>query len=218
MTRLRLRLVVPAALLTSASLALAYSSGPPTSETGAISIGLFPRENTCILCHAGNPANAAVGSLQIVGVPNPYEPGTPYTLTVQLASDRTAANATRKWGFEITAIRADDGSGTGTFSVLDPTTTKAVAGSGAFAGRTYVEHTSAGTQTGAASPVSWQVQWTAPNLPAPFRVYFFAAGNAANGNGASTGDFIYTTVESTTVDVTPTLPTTWGQVKSKYRP
>src|SRR5262249_37544024 len=124
MPRIRLRLVVPAALLTSASLALAFSSGPPQSETGAISIALFPSDGTCIGCHTGNPLNAAVGSLQILGVPNPYKPGMPYTLTVQLASDRTAANATRKWGFEITAIRADNGAGIGTFTLLEPANTQ----------------------------------------------------------------------------------------------
>src|SRR5262249_30808584 len=156
--------------------------------------------------------------LKISGMSDPYTPGATYTLNVQLASNRTAADINRKWGFEITAIRADNGAGTGTFTLVDPTITQTKPGFGAFTGRTYVAHTSAGTRTGLASPVSWDVKWTAPNQPAPFRVYFFVAGNAANGNGSSGGDFIYTAVDSATVDVTPTVPVTWGQVKSRYRP
>jgi hypothetical protein len=217
MRRFRLRLAVPGLLLATVGLAFAFSSGPPASYTGAISIGSFPRENNCTLCHSTNPLNTPVGGIQIQGIPAAYVPGASYALTVQLSSDRTVGDVNRRWGFELTAIRADDGQGTGTFTLLDADT-KQVPGGGAFAGRTYVEHMLSGIRQGQSSPATWQVQWNAPNQPAPYRVYFFAAGNAANGNGSSVGDFIYTTVDSSTVDVTPTLPVTWGQVKSRYRP
>ncbi len=216
MRRPRLPLIVPAALLTTAGLALAFSSGPPASYTGALSVAGVPGEPNCTLCHSGNPLNAATGAVRILNVPKPYLPGGVYTLTVELSSDRTAGPPGRKWGFEITAVRADNGQGTGTFAVVDPDT-RVVTGASVWASRTYVEHISTGTRTGQVSPVQWQLQWTAPDQPAPYQVYFFAAGNAANGNGFTTGDFIYTTAETTTVDVTPIAPATWGQVKSRYR-
>ena len=45
-------------------------------------------------------------------------------------------------------------------------------------------------------------------------VLFFAAGNAANGNGARSGDFIYTTSAGLPSPSTPVTPVSWGEIKS----
>jgi hypothetical protein len=41
--------------------------------------------------------------------------------------------------------------------------------------------------------MAWHFDWTAPATP-PDTIYFYAAGNGANNNNRSTGDYIYTTV------------------------
>jgi hypothetical protein len=45
---------------------------------------------------------------------------------------------------------------------------------------------------------TWTFQWVPPATGAPAAVTIYAAGNAANGNGDPTGDYIYTT--SATLD------------------
>jgi hypothetical protein len=63
-------------------------------------------------------------------------------------------------------------------------------------GKIYVEHIPAGTHAGDPGPVSWSFEWTAPETP-PDSVVFYAAGNAANNNGSTSGDYIYTTTWTT---------------------
>ena len=56
----------------------------------------------------------------------------------------------------------------------------------------YIHHSEFGTFPGDPGPKSWTFEWRAPdNDVGPIR--FSAAGNAANNDGRSTGDFIYTT-------------------------
>jgi hypothetical protein len=181
-------------LLLASGLALAFSSGPPASETGAAATGSAPAEGTCQLCHSGNTLNTS-GTLSILNVPAVYKPDSQYIFTVQLSSTQNSSFANRKWGFEITAVNAGTGGGFGTLarSHADTSTTQIVNGAGNFSTRRYVEHNSSGTRTGLASPVSWTLRWTAPNAASStVRALFFAAGNAANGDGSSSGDWIYT--------------------------
>jgi hypothetical protein len=94
-----------------------------------------------------------------------------------------------RWGFQITALDTADNP-IGTLLVLDTVRTqKQVAGSG----RQYINHKSAGTDPGVPNTApGWVLQWIAPAaLAGP--VTFYAAGNAANNNGANSGDFIYAT-------------------------
>jgi uncharacterized protein (TIGR03437 family) len=60
------------------------------------------------------------------------------------------------------------------------------------AGVSFIEHTSVGTRNGTRNGVTFQFDWTPPATNAG-PVTLYVAGNAANGDGASTGDFIYTT-------------------------
>ena len=51
------------------------------------------------------------------------------------------------------------------------------------------------TFTDSAGPVEWAFDWVAPDT-AQGKIYFFATGNAANGNGSTAGDFIFSAVDS----------------------
>jgi hypothetical protein len=221
-TRLLFHLAGIACLAAGVSLALAHThsaSGPDPSYTGAPALGAKPAENKCVLCHSNfewNNLDTPGGSIELMGVPETYDLGATYPLTIKLNSDSTAAAAFRKWGFQITAVRASDGEGVGTFVLPDPDTLKIVSGSGTLASRQYLEHAPPGTRTGLAGPVTWSFSWQAP-ATAQGRVYFFFAGNAADGTGDPGNDFIFTgsaTVRDATV---PVRPTTWAAIKNRYR-
>jgi hypothetical protein len=193
--------------------ALAYNGDPPTSTTGAPAIGARPVEESCIDCHDSFGLNNG-GSVQLINAPTYYQPGQVYAMTVRVTSSQTAGSSGRSWGFQLTAARFSDGNGAGTFATVAGQGTMIAAGSGSFASRSYIE-VSNGDRPGAASPVEWQVQWTAP-AAGTGQVAFFFIGVAANGAQGTNGDWVYTG-SHTTQDVTPTLPTSWGRVKTLYR-
>jgi len=175
--RLALALLAPA-------LALAYSSGPPNGVTGA------PGEGTCVQCHGGNDVNSGDGLLVIDG-PLQFSAGETYTVTVSLQDP-----GQQRWGFELTCLDQ------GALATGGGDTQTASAG-----GNAYVKHTSSGTHSGTPDgPVTWSFEWTAPAAPEG-PVTFYAAGNAANGNGSTSGDFIYSasfvTELETSVDAAP---------------
>jgi hypothetical protein len=60
---------------------------------------------------------------------------------------------------------------------------------------------------GEPSPVEWRMWWQAPPTDVG-TIYFFAASNSANGDGLcfQSGDFIFTTVESTAAMVLVDVP------------
>lgn len=157
-------------LLVLPVLVYGFSSGPPNGVTGA------PGEGTCVDCHSDFPLNSGPGSLVITGPPA-FEPGVTYPITVTLAQ-----NGQSRWGFEFSPLDV------GSCTITDPATTQLdVEG-----GNTYVKHTSEGTYEGNPGPAMWSFDWTAPVDP-PQEITFYAAGNAANGNGSTSGDYIYTT-------------------------
>ena len=96
---------------------------------------------------------ALVWANKIEGIPAVYTPGTTYNLTVRLGSSATAGDASRRWGFEVTAARLSDGLGTGSFTIpaglRKPTSLNLPE---------YVTHTSTSRQITAASPVE-PVTW-----------------------------------------------------------
>lgn len=179
-TAQRLKLLVVIAMTAVVPVALANSAGPQPGVTGA------PGENSCRQCHASSPLNDGVGSVTIEGVPEQYEEGVTYTITVRVArQDRS------RWGFQLTALSSSLDPA-GTFTVTDAQRTQIKTDDG----KQYVEHRTAGTFAGTTGGASWSVHWTAPG-PETGVVAFYAAGNAANNNSANTGDNIYTTfVES----------------------
>ncbi|MBI4854193.1 MAG: IPT/TIG domain-containing protein [Acidobacteria bacterium] len=165
-------------LLCWATLVYAFSSSPPTSNTGA------PGEGSCSNCHRGT--NSPPGNVRITGLPQSYEAGRQYNLTVTVSE-----TGKMRWGFQITALR-DDGSAAGTFTVTDSSRTQLLNGSVGGRTRMYVQHTVNGTQRGTRDTASFNLSWTAPTSDVG-RITFYAAGNAANGDSSSGGDNVYLT-------------------------
>jgi hypothetical protein len=201
-------------LIGGASIAIAFDGGAPTAKTGAPAIGAKTAEGTCADCHNDFALNTG-GSVTLAGAPTYYVPGTVYTFNVTVASTMTAgAGVNRLWGFELTAVNMSDGTGAGTFAPVAGQGTVVATGTGQFSTRGYVR-VSTNDQAGVASPVSWQVQWTAPN-PGVGSVSFYASGLAADGANGNSGDYVYTGSASAK-DVTPTDRTSWGGIKARYR-
>ena len=194
-----IRAAILAVPITGASLAIAFSDGPPASHTGAPAVGGVGAEQVCTACHATFPLNAVGATLEILDVPEFYLPDTVYTLRVRLSS--TFAGG-RRWGFQITAVRATTGQGVGTFDITGFSGIRILSGAGVFASRRYVEHNANGTFPNVAGPVEWTFRWRAPATNVG-RIFFFAAGNAANNSGTNNGDHIYTKRDTT--DIHPLL-------------
>ncbi len=165
-------------LLAVPTIAMAYSGGPPDGRTGA------PGELTCFDgCHNSFPLNSGDGSFSIFG-PAQFDGGQTYTITIEISDP-----GQNQWGFELTPLDI------GTITITDPTNTQ----QSSSGGNTYVKQTLLGTYAATPDgPVSWSFDWTAPSNP-PDSVIFYAAGNAADFDGSSTGDYIYTTSFTTTL-------------------
>ncbi len=147
-----------------------YSSGPPDGRTGR------PGEGTCNDCHSGV---GSADSTELVGlVGGWYQPDSLYSLTLWA---RYAGQL--RWGFELTVVDQNNNSA-GQLIVTDSTDTQF---SSAPPG--YLKHTSAGTHPGTPGPTAWTFGWRAPAVGAG-AVRFYWCANAANNNGASSGDRI----------------------------
>ena len=157
------------------------SFGPPPGRTGA------PGELTCTTsgCHGGG-LNEGLGKLTIVA-PEVYEPGKTYQIAVV---HTTPDSSRRRWGFEFTALSADNKaagrieSGNALTSVTD--------NAGPDGTRQYINHNTFGTFPGQADGAMWSFSWTAPASNAG-PITFYAAGNQANNDGTNNGDQIYAT-------------------------
>jgi len=163
-------LSVPAILLT-----YSFSSGSPGGKTGS------PMDNAnCTQCHAG--AATPIDNWISSDIPEQgFTAGETYTITLN-AMDQAAV----RFGFELTA--EGDESKIGTYTVSEPSRTKLVSAN------TAITHTNGGTDP-IGHEITWSFEWTAPD-PSPTQVTFYAAVNAANGNGQNTGDKIYLTSQS----------------------
>ena len=158
----------------SNSSVFAYSFGPIDGLTGA------PGEGTCKNCHVGNDLNAAGGSLML-GVPGTYLPGEMYDIVVDLSRSGQS-----RWGFEMTALNGN-GARAGTFTLANDGNTQVTAANS----KQYIKQTTVGTAQGTRDKNQWTFKWTAPtNDVGP--ITFYAAGNAANGDSGTSGDYIYT--------------------------
>lgn len=161
-----------------------YNSGSPGGKTGSMGDG----GNTCTDCHSGT-SQSQTGWITSDIPAEGFTAGDTYTITAT-----GTHNGVVKFGFELTA-EDSFGSKIGTLSLAEPTRTKFTNANKA------VTHTAAGN-TPSGNSNSWSMNWTAPD-PAPSVVKFNAAFNAANGNGANTGDQIYTSVISYDLYIPP---------------
>ena len=153
----------------------AFSGGPPDGHAGNP-----PNQLTCVACHGDFPLNSGNGQLELVGVPGTIGVGQTYRLTVRLNDPGQS-----RWGFELTVINAQNES-SGTIVVTDPDSTQL--SDNPAPAPDYLKHTSAGTRRGTAGPREWSFDWIAGG---DSQVEFYVAGNAANNDGTTFGDFIY---------------------------
>lgn len=157
---------------------LIHSLAPPEGYTGAD--GVY-----CNSCHQGNTLNTAGGSVTVNGLPNNgYTAGTSYNFSVTISH----ATADRKrWGFSI-AARNSLGQDVGSFSTTN---------TNADNNGTELSHAPAVVTVAQSSFTYDNLTWTAPVNPGvnDNNVTFYFAGNAANGTGSSSGDFIYSGIK-----------------------
>ena len=162
----------------------AFSAGPPPGYTRA------PGEEpeACAECHVSS-GNTGAGQISIT-VPPTYVPGQTYQITVT----HTNSDPTRlRWGFELTALDTSDEKA-GELQNINPVLTQIIQG-GPGGNRQYIEHAAAGTFINQTGGASWTFNWTAPPTDVGV-VTFYAAGNQANNDGNTSGDFIYFTFAS----------------------
>ena len=165
---------------------LTHSSGAPANSTGA------PGEITCVSCHSGT-LNSGPGTSSITGISN-YSPGQTYTITVTISQGTLS-----KFGFEITSLKDSNNTGIGTYTNTDVTRTLMMTSNG----KTFMTHSTAGSTATSPGNNSWSFNWTAPSTNVG-NISFYLATNAANSNGSTSGDFIYS--KKLTVGFTPGVP------------
>jgi hypothetical protein len=167
-----------------------FSGGPPAERTG--NPGEICGDDTCASsCHTSFAVNAGSAQFSISLPSSEYKPGQTLDITIKFTNISTAIH-----GFEITAVDASNNK-VGAFASKDETTQTAPYDN------LYAAHTKIGTAEN-----RWTVQWTAPTASVSGPITFYAAGNEANGNSASSGDYIYTdtaTISSTAECVPSTL-------------
>lgn len=160
-----------------------FSGGSPGGKSGSPGDG-----SDCTSCHSGTAVNQEFWisnpTLQTAG----YEAGAEYQIFVVGVKE----GATR-FGFEATA---EDGSNNkvGTFAAGGLGQTQ-LTNSG-----TAVTHTTAGSFPIMDSTAAWFFTWTAPATTTG-EITFYVAVNAANGNGANSGDQINLSSFSTSPSV-----------------
>ncbi len=154
-----------------------YNSGSPGGKTGSTGDG----GSTCTQCHAGT-ANTQSGWIT-TNIPfTGYTGGETYTITVTGTHSGVV-----KMGFELTAETLS-GTKKGTWIITDAGRTK-LANANAS-----VTHTAGGTSL-SGNTSTWSANWTAPTSGTG-SIKFNTAVNAANGNGTTSGDQIYTSVKT----------------------
>ncbi len=165
---------------------VASASGPTPSYTNA------PGESNCTQCHTGSPVNSGGGQVSITGIPANYLPNQQISLTTTASQAGAVV-----FGFQLTALDSQ-GKQVGTFTLPSqtPQQLQIVDGFAGGAQRQYVEHTINGIIPTVFDTKSWTFTWKAP-AERVGKISFYMAGNAANSDGGTSGDSIYTTSKST---------------------
>ena len=167
------------------ALLLGFSTGPVIQRTGATVDGGL----NCTACHRTYaPANSDPRGSVVIST-GPYAPGVKQTVMVTVSHPLQ-----KRWGFQLIArLASDETQQAGTFAVDDIvrvrcTNTADAPCSGAVE---YAEHKDA-PFTAVGAGYTFMVTWTPPATNVG-DVHFYAAGNAANGDGSFNGDYVYTT-------------------------
>ncbi|MBA3663155.1 MAG: T9SS type A sorting domain-containing protein [Bacteroidetes bacterium] len=162
------------------SIILMASSGGITGRTAA------PGETTCatVGCHNSFPLNSSTGSISITdNIPAiGYTPGQTYTINVIVSKA-----AVTLFGFDFEAVSSTNTTA-GNITVINAITTQTAIG----AGRQNITHKTNGGLT--TNTHTFTFNWTAPSTNIG-NVTFYTTGIAANKNGNTTGDYIYSTTK-----------------------
>ncbi len=164
----------------------ASASGPTASNTGA------PGEANCTACHSEFPVNSGTGGVAIGTIPANYLPNQPIPISVTTSQADAVI-----YGFQMTAIDSL-GREVGTFTLPNQVPAQMQFGTGIVEGnqRRYVNHTVDGVIPTQFGSKTWNFTWTAP-ASRRGKVRFYVAGNAANSDSTTGGDYIYTANKST---------------------
>ena len=158
----------------------ASASGPTASHTNA------PGEANCRSCHGDFPLNSGSGNIQISGIPANYLPNQQIAITVTMNESNAVI-----FGFQMTAVDSQGKKfGAFSFPAQSPQPLQIVDGLVGGNVRSYIEHTSNGVTPMQFGTKSWTFNWTAPATRGG-KVGFYAAGNGANSDGDTSGDYIY---------------------------
>ncbi len=164
----------------------ASASGPTASHSNA------PGESNCTACHTDFPINSGEGNIRITGIPANYLPNQQIPVTVTMNEKNAVI-----FGFQLTAIDSQ-GKRVGSFSFPAQTPQPLQIVEGLIGGneRDYIQHTLNGVTPTQFGTKSWSFTWTAPNRRAG-KVSFYTAGNGANSDNDTSGDYIYSTNDAT---------------------
>ncbi len=164
----------------------ASASGPSPSHTNA------PGEANCTACHSDFTVNSGTGNITITGVPANYLPNQQFSVTAKTSQADAVI-----YGFQLTAVDST-GRAAGTFTLAPQTPQQLQIADGFVDGllRVYVEHTIDGIIPTQFGSKSWTFTWTAP-AQRKGKIGFYAAGNGANSDNSTSGDYIYTTSKAT---------------------
>lgn len=173
-------------------IAYAFPAGPDPGRTAA------PGELSCATseCH-GTARNTGPGKFIII-VPEQYEPGHTYQITVR---HETTDTTRTRWGFQLTTLNASNAKA-GTLQNINGFTS-IINNAGPNRSRDYIQHNITGTFQGQTVRANWTFNWIAPDRNVG-QITFYAAGNQANNDGTSSGDQIYSVkAVINPADVTP---------------
>ena len=156
---------------------LLHAEAPPLGHTGGFG------EPTCVICHIGDDENAYGGSVSILGLPEAYEPGAKYALTVVLRAEETTVA-----GFQLSARFSEGETAGGSAGELAPVSPRVEVKAGEN-GVVYAHQNVAGSPAQRPDGSIWLVEWTAPESDDP--VVFHVAANSGNGDNSPLSDLVY---------------------------
>jgi hypothetical protein len=185
-----LQLLVVGALFGVPAL-FAFSTGPRAPVAGVPS---DVNGQNCTLCHRTfAPANSdGRGKLEILVDKLTYTPGITKKIRISIAHPEA-----QRWGFQFTSrTTRDTTKGAGVIVPNDNILVRcglsiSLPPCGGEPEPQFVSHTQTSTRAGTRGGVEWEFDWTPPPSEVG-DITFYVAGNAANSNGTSADDYIYT--------------------------
>jgi hypothetical protein len=142
-------------------------------------------EPSCAACHAGAPANSGGGALVILGLPQVWQPGRSYDVTVRLTQPGLTIA-----GFQL-AARFSDGTQAGQLAAAPLHHARIHVEE--YDDVAYASQALQGLKPTSPDTALWLLRWTAPTTRAALTISFHASGNAANDDISPLGDLVYTT-------------------------